>query len=375
MTVGNVVSLLGAMRKASSPLAKAKLLALTVRVVHQLSGAERRELVTRLGVDKADWFADRLGEESNETTAEVMRELIRQAGKTDPGKWQELAAKLRDPEERRQLLAEGLEMLDELPGDEEGGAEAAQPPPPPVVQSGPSEELPSTLSLEPPAPTKPPSEAKSSPPQATGPAKPAAAPQTPTEIPKKTAPPVAKPSTRRPARFAEPARATPPPTPSKRAPKVGKAAVDRRRGPRVAARPAETRTAKGRALAEALSKALVEELEQTPSLMRRFRLLREKAVETREWSPEALRVLVELFPDGWARRRALVTLLAAGAPADFEAALGLVTETLESPTDRRWCLGSLAAGRPLTPRQREALLAGLESPAWRRRLSKRLVAG
>ena len=64
-----------------------------------------------------------------------------------------------------------------------------------------------------------------------------------------------------------------------------------------------------------------------------------------------------------------------GIPDDFETALGLVAETLGSPTDRRWCLGSLAAGRELTPHQREALLASLESPGWRRRLSRRLVAG
>ena len=143
---------------------------------------------------------------------------------------------------------------------------------------------------------------------------------------------------------------------------------------RIAARPDKTRAAKDGALAEALSRALVEELAATPSLVRRFRLLREKAEGTRDWSPEALRVLIEVFPDGWARRRALAVLFAAGVPTDFETALGLVTETLVSPTDRRWCLGVLATGRELTPHQREALLGGLESPAWRRRLSKRLAA-
>jgi hypothetical protein len=371
MSVGNVVSLLGAMRKASSPLAKAKLLALTVRGVHQLSGAERRELVTRLGVDKADWFADRLGEGSNETTAEVMRELIRQAGKTDPGKWQELAAKLSDPEERGRLLAEGLEMLDELPADEDPGATVAEstpslpadtvpvPPAPPTPKPvAPTPEI----QPAPPKPvtTKSPSKPKPRPPVAPAPAKPAAAP-------KKTAPPAAKPSRRGPARFTEPA----PGQPTKA---VGKPAVERRQAPQMDAARETTRPFRSRPRTATPTGDLAEDLAATGSLVRRLGLLRERSAEAKILNPEGLRRLVEVFPPGWARRRALSSILTAGIPGDFEAALGLVAETLESPTDRRWCLGSLAASRELTPHQREALLATLESPGWRRRLAKRLAA-
>jgi hypothetical protein len=312
----------------------------------------------------------------------VVRELIKQAGKADPDRWQELAAKLRDPEERRQLLAEGLEMLDELPADEEPATAGAEPPPPQADEGGPPEELPPTLSLKPPqplesdrvrTPAEPPPRPEPAPPPP-APVEPAPAPAKPTVAAKETVPPTTKPRTRPPARFAQPDRAAPVTPPRKAAPKVGKSAAESRRGPRVAARPDKTRPAKDSALAEALSRALVEELAATPSLVSRFRLLREKAEGTRGWSPEALRVLVEVFPEGWARRRALSTLFAVGAPSDFEAALGLVGETLGSPTDRRWCLGALATGRELTADQREALLAGLESPSWRRRLSKRLAA-
>jgi hypothetical protein len=109
--------------------------------------------------------------------------------------------------------------------------------------------------------------------------------------------------------------------------------------------------------------------------VRRLRLLRERSGEAESLSPERLRRLVEAFPAGWARRRALSTLLTAGIPTDFDTALGLVGETLESPTDRRWCLVSLAGGRDLTPHQQETLLASLQSRVWRRRLSHRLAAG
>jgi len=117
---------------------------------------------------------------------------------------------------------------------------------------------------------------------------------------------------------------------------------------------------------------LAEDLAATGSLVRRLGLLTERSGEAKILNPEGLRRLIEVFPPGWARRRALSSILTAGIPDDFEAALGLVAETLESPTDRRWCLGALAAGRELTPHQQQALLAGLESPSWRRRLSKRL---
>jgi hypothetical protein len=349
MSVPNVVSLLGALRKAGSPLTKAKLLALTVRGVRQLSGEERRELVSRLGVDKADWFVDRLDDETNETTAELVRELIQQAGKTEPSKWKDLATRLRDPEERRRLLDEGLELLDDLPDAEEPAAAAPEPSPAPVEIAP----VAPVLAPEPkPVPRKP------------------AAAETP-------APPPSQPGAKRPAKAqpAKPVRVQAAPTPSPPSPAVGKQAVERRQARRVDARREMTCPVRVETRTEAPSRDLASDLAAIGSLVRRLRLLRERCGEAESLSPERLRRLVEVFPAGWARRRALSTLLTAGIPADFDTALELVEETLESPTDRRWCLASLAGGRYLTQQQREALLASLESPGWRRRLSRRLAAG
>jgi outer membrane biosynthesis protein TonB len=117
--------------------------------------------------------------------------------------------------------------------------------------------------------------------------------------------------------------------------------------------------------------ALAERLAEASSLTARFHVLRRHVTEARGLSPEELRPLLEAFPDGWARRRALLELLRSGAPAPLQDALGLV-DALGSERDRAWCLGALADERPLSARDREALLAALPTPAARRRLEGRL---
>jgi hypothetical protein len=107
------------------------------------------------------------------------------------------------------------------------------------------------------------------------------------------------------------------------------------------------------------------------SLTARFHALRRHLAEAKGLSAEELRPVVEAFPDGWARRRALLELLRSGSPAALPDALGLV-EALGSERDRAWCLGALADERPLTARDREALLAAVSSPAARGRLERRL---
>ena len=87
---------------------------------------------------------------------------------------------------------------------------------------------------------------------------------------------------------------------------------------------------------------------------------------------DGLRSVVEAFPDGWARRRALVELLRTGVPPALGDALGLV-EVLGSERDRLWCLGTLAENRrALNPQDRETLLAAAPSPTARRRLERQL---
>ena len=111
------------------------------------------------------------------------------------------------------------------------------------------------------------------------------------------------------------------------------------------------------------------------SLTARFHVLRRHLAAAKGLPADGLRSVVEAFPDGWARRRALVELLRNGAPAALGDALGLV-EILGSERDRLWCLGTLARPaenrRALNPQDRETLLAAAPSPTARRRLERRL---
>jgi len=119
---------------------------------------------------------------------------------------------------------------------------------------------------------------------------------------------------------------------------------------------------------------LAGKLAEAPSLTGRFQVLRRHLEGARGISAEELYLVLEDFPDGWARRRALLEILRSGAPAELQDALDLV-ETLGSERDRAWCLGALADERPLGARDREALLAAVPTPAARRRLERRLGEG
>jgi hypothetical protein len=105
--------------------------------------------------------------------------------------------------------------------------------------------------------------------------------------------------------------------------------------------------------------------------MARFRLLRHHTKETKGMSAAGLRSIVESFPDGWARRRALLELLRGGVPGSLRDALALV-EALGSDRDRLWCLGALTDSREFQESEREALLEVVASPTARRRLERRL---
>jgi hypothetical protein len=105
--------------------------------------------------------------------------------------------------------------------------------------------------------------------------------------------------------------------------------------------------------------------------MTRFRYLRRQLDQLRRLSSTELREVLETFPDGWARRRALSDLIGAGAPAHTADALALI-DVLQSPGDRAWCLGTLADSRILTSEERSSLLQAAATPAGRRRLELRL---
>jgi hypothetical protein len=78
--------------------------------------------------------------------------------------------------------------------------------------------------------------------------------------------------------------------------------------------------------------------------------------------------ILDSLPEPWARRRALVALIDGGVPGDADAALDLIEE-LDRPMDRRWCLAALAQRGDLDGDALERALEMLASPAAKRRVA------
>jgi hypothetical protein len=119
------------------------------------------------------------------------------------------------------------------------------------------------------------------------------------------------------------------------------------------------------------TRAVVDELEATGSLLGRLGELARRLSELVGAGASELHGVVESFPEGWPRRRALEVLLRSGLPADLREALALVYR-LDRPSERMWALTALAMTREFTARDEEALLAAADTPAIRRRLKLRL---
>jgi hypothetical protein len=342
----DLVALVQQLRSGASHLEKVKLLARGWRSLRRLSRAQRLEVARQLGLEGAEDLLEQLGDPADDTAAAALQEIVRQAEEGDPEQWQRLVEDLHQPQERRKLLGRSLRavaagLAGETPVPESPQPEEA-PIPLPLPGESAAEEPVGKESLlegvseqpagEPPRPLEPPEAAAAS-------AESEAvvleeAPET-TESGPEPAPEVA---------VAEPLPESPLP-----------GVEGKRPLPWPTAPPAGLHGA----------------LEAAPNLVGRLRLVRQRVEEARQLETEALQDLLETFPEGWARRRALTALLRAGVPVDFEAALSLVAAQ-ERPSARLWCLAALADSRSLTPDEEQRLLATVTSPTMRRRLEARI---
>lgn len=105
----------------------------------------------------------------------------------------------------------------------------------------------------------------------------------------------------------------------------------------------------------------------TGSVLDRLRSVRNAIPEMRNAGPREIRKILEMLPELWARRRAVVELIDAGVPAGVGETLDLIEE-LDRPLDRRWCLAALARRGDLEGGGLERALAMLTSAAARRRV-------
>lgn len=91
---------------------------------------------------------------------------------------------------------------------------------------------------------------------------------------------------------------------------------------------------------------LVARIGSTSRLVARFRMLRRVLDEEVGLDLDGLRAVMACFPEGWPRRRALIAILRVGRPEKLDDAVSLI-DSLERPTDRRWCIAALIASRVL----------------------------
>jgi len=302
--------LIAQLREAKSPLARIRVVTRAWRLLRNLSRQDRLAIAAQIGLEGADDLVEAIATHQGTTPPTELIGAINNLQKVDPATLKSLATKMRDPRQRGQVVAQGLKAVETA---------LAGPPPAPAAAPPP-----------PPKPAPPPVAAK--PAAAPAPA-PAPVPVKPPEPPKPAPTPIAAP---------------PPPVPVAPAPPV---------------KPPEP--------AVPVRSPLVEGLAAVPALTARFRLLRRRIAEVRRLSSADLRALLEAFPDGWARRRALVDLIEAGVPERATDVLSLM-DALQSPGDRSWCLGTLADARKLSPDERTALLQAAPTAAGRRRLELRL---
>jgi len=114
---------------------------------------------------------------------------------------------------------------------------------------------------------------------------------------------------------------------------------------------------------------VVRRIDGCPSVTRRLKKLTELAPELVDVDLAGLSSVLELFQDGWARRRALESLFRAGAPSTLDVALAL-TATLSDGAQRMWALSTLVSTRDLTSDEMEAVLPLATSPVLRRRIAR-----
>ena len=98
----------------------------------------------------------------------------------------------------------------------------------------------------------------------------------------------------------------------------------------------------------------IEDVRDEASLVRRLAMARELLENAQGWSVDQLGILLDAFPQDWARRRILSAMLVGGLPGDTAQAIDLIG-SLNSRASRRWCVSLLLHERQLSEVERQAL--------------------
>jgi hypothetical protein len=354
-TQRQLTALLHELQHARSPLAQARVLARGWRTVRQLSPTDRRLLARHAGFEGAEDILEGLSQRKGGLAPAMLLRVLSNARGTDGSTVSDLLAAFRDPQRRdeaisrgadlaRDLLAEpvtddGPEEIDEAIEELQGVEES-------IIET-PEEALAALNALEP----DPETEVEETPASVSVPEIDDTREAEPVPPKDQEPPPPPPPPLVDWSRWQEAtANGTPVPTPSEEM------------------RPPVSDNGSRRFEAQAVMRAMGAE----QSVFSQLRVLSRELSGFAGSSIHTLRELIEAFPDGWARRRALCALLGAGTPAGAGDAVELVSCLGREP-DRRWCLALLARKGDLRGANLSRALDLVDSGFSKRRLAS--IAG
>jgi hypothetical protein len=345
---GEIDELVEQLESARSPWQKVKVLAKAWRTVRKLQPDERFLVAKNLGLEGAEVFLDKLGDPYIGVPTDDLLDIVRAADAQDFSRWKEVIGRLRRPEERKEILRKGLEEAREALLQEQQEVESAENEPEHLeVAPGPP---PLTLVVEAPESAE---EASEEPDASLA------------EIVETWEEPVAKTAAEIDIEEEDEGEA------AEIIPVVEQAVGEELEVPAPDADEAAITIPETPVLQKGRIEEVVDKLSTSSSLVARLRRAREVTAEMRDLGVGNLERLLECFPEGWARRRALAQMLRAGIPGDFHDAMTLVS-TESSASARLWCLTALIDGRDLEEDEKEFLLSSNEAPLVKRRLESRL---
>ena len=342
-----LTALLHELQHARSPVAQARVLARAWRTVRELSPTDLRLLAHNAGFDGAEEILEGLNRRDGGLAPAMLLQALANARTTDGSAISNLLAAIRDPQRRGEAISLGVDLANDLlaePDSEHGPEEVSdaleelQAVEESIIET-PEEALAALNALE----ENRAEENHPAPESASEPEEPGEISPPSNEVPKIEAPPPMMDWSRWQS-GTESHRPAPVPRPE-----TGPSVAD------VGSRRFEARAVMGAMGAER-------------SVFSRLRVLRRELSGFAGSSIDTLREMVDAFPDGWARRRALCALLEAGIPGGPGDALELISD-LDREFDRRWCLGILALRGDLRGAALRRALDLVDSPFARKRLA------
>ncbi|MCG6950053.1 MAG: hypothetical protein LJE93_14170 [Acidobacteria bacterium] len=359
-TQRKLTELLRELQQARSPLAQARIVARAWRTVREISPTDRRLLARHLAFDGAEEILDALARRKGGMAPSALLRGLAEARAADGSKLQEMVAAIRDPERLEEVVVAGADLATSVLEDETDGEAARES----------FELIDSPQAAENIAPEVPETNGRdretASPEMAPrGEASLAAKPEDKAEVTDET------PNGRATVSEVEPLRELPGP-PQKPAPlMVDWSRWDSNR--KESAAPPESQPYQDVLAGETPGTgdfgrhggigAAVEGASVLPRLLAFRRHIRESSGT----GFDELQSLVESFPDGWMRRRAICAVFDEGIADRIDDALELVS-SLGRESDRRWCLCVLAARGLLQGESLEGALALLDSRFARKRV-------